>query len=247
MRYHWLALVALALAYTSTSAQQLQTPQAQVPADPKLNQSLVNWQSAVKGLKSFEVELTRYELDAGFKSVDVWKGTAKYLGPDRAVLKMDKQGKPEGVYEKYVCTGTYVYSMASLQKTIYAYELPKKGQLADDNVLSVLFTIKPEDATRRYSLRFQGEDKSYLYIGIVPRTPEDKADFAEARLALLKDSFLPREIWYKSANGNETRWDITKIQLNVKVDVQEFEPPKPPPGWKVERNVQPRVVREKQP
>src|SRR5262249_24640347 len=97
MRYPWLAPVALMLASAPVLAQQLQTPQAQPPADPRLDQSLLLWYSAVQGLKSFEAELTRSELDVGFKSVDVWKGWAKY---DRArasaVLRMDKQGKPEG-------------------------------------------------------------------------------------------------------------------------------------------------------
>jgi TIGR03009 family protein len=249
MRHLWLALAILVLVSAPAWAQQLQTPQAQPAVEAKLNQSLLLWQGAVKGLKSFEADLTRFEMDVGFKAVDVWVGKAKFLGPDRAVLRMDKQGKPEGVFEKYICTGTFVYSMASNQKTVYAYELPKpkQGQLADDNVLSMLFTIKPEDAKKRYGLRFLNEDQNYIYIAVTPLTPEDKADFSEARLVLRKDSFLPREIWYRSANGNETKWDISKIQLNVNVDPREFAPPEVPRDWKLEKNVQPRVVREKQP
>jgi TIGR03009 family protein len=253
MRYPCLALAILALSSAPVFAQQLQAPQAQPAPDARLDQALLRWQAAVKGLKSFEVDLTRMEMEAGFQSVDVWVGKAKFVAPDRAVLRMDKQGKPEGVFEKYICTGTFVYSVHSNQKTVYAYELPKvtQGQLADDNVLFRLFTIKPEEAKKRYGLQFQNEDANYIYILITPQTPEDKVDFSSARLVLRKDTFLPREIWYKSTNAHESKWDISKIQLNVNVDVREFNAPDVPTGWKLERNVpagvQPRVVREKQP
>jgi hypothetical protein len=177
----------------------------------------------------------------------VGKGaTALNLG----LLDLKKEGKPESA-EKVICTGTFLYQFVPAQKEIRAYEIPKPkpGQVADDNFMGFLFGMKAEEAKRRYVLKLHKEDKYYIYLDITPRFAVDKADFQRARLVLDNKTFLPRQLWFEHANGNEVTWDIPKIQAGISLDRRTFDAPKPPAGWKLvtvpktPEPAKPRVVR----
>ena len=114
--------------------------------------------------------------------------------------------------------------------------------------------MKAVEAKIRYDLQLVKNDQWYYYVKILPRTQEDKADFQEARLVLTANTFMPRELWFKEPNGNEVKWDITKIENGADLKRNDFVAPTPPPGWKLERapkanptvqgsNPAPRVVR----
>jgi hypothetical protein len=118
--------------------------------------------------------------------------------------------------------------------------------------------MKAVEAKARYDLTLVKEDNWYYYIKVLPRFPQDKADFQEARLVLNKSSYLPRDLWFKQPNGDEVRWDIPKIDSNVRLNQNDFLQPPIPQGWKLERvargndltpsagNTRPRIVRPNQ-
>jgi TIGR03009 family protein len=168
-----------------------------------------------------------------------------------AVLELNPDGKKD-LAEKLICTGTYLYQFVPAQKEIRAYEMPKPkpGQVADEGFLGLLFGMKSEEAKKRYTLTLAKEDQWYVYVDIAPRDPKDKADFAKARLVLNKDSYLPRQLWFEHANGNEVTWDIPQLKTGVTLDRRLFDAPKAPEGWKlvpVNRDLkptQPRVIRQ---
>jgi TIGR03009 family protein len=149
------------------------------------------------------------------------------------MLELKEVGKPDFA-EKFICTGTFLYQYFPAAKEIRRYELPKPkpGQVADDNFLSFLFGMKAEEARRRYVLNLAKEDSWYIYVDIVAREKADKADFNRARLVLNKDTFLPRQLWFEHPNGNETTWDIPRLQTGAVVDRRLFEATTPA-GWKV--------------
>ena len=101
------------------------------------------------------------------------------------------KGQPQNV-EHVICTGTFVYQFVPSSQVIKVYEL-KAGQTNQDNFLPFLQGMKAQDAKARYILTLEKEDKNYVYITILPRLPEDKADFRMARLVLWNGSFMPRE------------------------------------------------------
>jgi hypothetical protein len=136
------------------------------------------------------------------------------------------------------------------QKEIRAYELPKPkpGGVNDDSFLGFLFGMKADDARKKYNLTLAKEDKWYVYVDIVPRNQADKVDFARARLVLNRDSFLPRQLWFEHANGNEVTWDIPQLRSGVVLRREVFDAPRPPAGWKlvpvrVNNTPPPRVIR----
>jgi TIGR03009 family protein len=266
MRYYGLTLagvLACAPVYAQQSAPQPNQPSAAPAFDPArnpLDAMLQQWEWKLQGVQTLEATCTRTTVDKTFKTTEVFEGTAKYMKPNLALLDMHKKNQPE-VFEKYVSTGTFLYEFRPQSKTIYVHELPpaKPGQVADDNFLSFLFGIKAEEAKRRYELKVEPgkeQDPHYHYILIWPKLPADKADFQRARLVLLKQTFLPRELWFEQPNGNEIKWDIPRIESDGRtVSRNDFNQPATPQGWKVERapkanaatptNVPPRLARPK--
>src|SRR5262249_23107736 len=133
--------------------QQQQQAPAQQPAvalDPKNNKLdalLLNWEATVQGMQAFSADCVRTKVDKTFNTTEVFGGKAKYMKPDLASLELVRQGNPQ-LYEKYICTGTFLYEYVPAQKEIRAHELPrgKSGQVADDGFLALLFGMKAADA-----------------------------------------------------------------------------------------------------
>jgi TIGR03009 family protein len=239
MRPAWLSLTALLLAAPLAPAQQA----AQTKPTVTIDQCLQRWERAVSGLKSVKAECTRTDLHRTWGSTDVLTGSFLYLEPNLFSLYMERKDKKE-VYEKLVCTGTYIYQWAPAEKKVNLIDVPKSKD--NENIISMLFTVKADAAKKRYDLAVTGEDKFYLYVSIKPKLAQDKADFTEARLVLNKDTYMPRELWFKTPTKDESKWDIPKVQTNVSVDRKLFEKPDLPKEWKLDKAQpqQPRVIRE---
>ena len=258
-----LAAGAAATAQTTPAAKPAVTPAVTAAEAAKLDSYLRRWEQEMHKVLTLSALLNRIDKDKVFQTTTKSSGFAQYMksgtGPtamNLALMELKRENKAE-VAEKLICTGTYLYMFHPAQKEIKAYEVPrpKPGQVADDNFLSFLFGMKAEDAKKKYTLTLAKEDKWYIYVDVVPRFAADRADFQRARLVLNKDSYLPRQLWFEHGNGNETTWDIPRLQSGVSLDRRAFDAPKPPPGWKlvpVNRETSstttppPRVVRPKQ-
>jgi TIGR03009 family protein len=244
MRCYGLVLAALMLAKLPASAQQAQQPPAPSPAaDNKvLDEHLAKWEAAMKKVETLGAQLTRIDKDPVFERVQKLTGVAYYMkagsGPtaqNLALLQMNLEGQKE-FKEKFICTGAYIYQFLPEQKEIRYYKLPKPepGQVGEENnLLTLLFGMKAEDAKRRYELKLDKEDANYIYVYISPRSAADKADFQRARLVLNKSNYLPRQLWFEHANRSEVLWDIPNLQIGMALDRRTFDPPQAPPGWKL--------------
>jgi TIGR03009 family protein len=253
MRYSWLALTSTLFASSLLSAQQ----PAQAPAGPsqppavstldparnRLDALLLQWEAKMKDVKTLQAQISRYKEDRTLKlpanaALEVFDGTAKYMKPNLAILDLHKRGRPDKI-EKFVCTGTHLFHFYEPAKEIRYYDLPpsKSGQVGDDNVLSFLFDIKAEDAKRRYDLKLLDQKDNWIYIEILPRSPEDKADFQSATLILHPTTLLPRRLSFvEAATGNPITWDITKLETGVPLKREEFNyPPLPSKEWQYKR------------
>jgi TIGR03009 family protein len=261
MRYFGLTLVAIVLMALAGTAQQPPAGTTLDPAHNRLDALLVRWEKEMTGIQTIVAQCTRTAVDKTFGKADIYEGTAKYMKPNMAMLEMQKKGKPQ-IFEKYICTGTYLYEYVPAEKVIRVHELPppKPGQVADDNFLSFLFGMRAVEAKRRYDLKLvkgPPDDQWYYYVEILPRFPADQADFAKARLVLNAQSFLPRELWFQQPNGDEVKWDIPKVDAGVNIPRTDFTSPNTPQGWTMVRapkttdlkpgnTIPPRVVRPKQ-
>lgn len=265
MHKYWMSLAGVLLLGSVLHAQQPAAPTAPVidPRNP-LDAHLIRWEQEMKKVETLAAQCTRTRIDKTFGSTDIYEGTARFYKPNMAMLEMQKKGKPD-VFEKYICTGTFLYEYVPGQKIIRVHELPppKQGQVSDESFLSFLFGMKAEECKRRYDLKLAKEDQWYVYLEINPRFAADKVDFQRARLVLNKSTYLPRELWFEEKNGNEITWDIPKSLNGAQINRTEFTAPNVPQGWSMVRvprpnepapnnpppnnpNVPPRVIRQNQ-
>jgi TIGR03009 family protein len=262
MRHQRLALFTVLLAGVGALAQQ-EVPPAAEGQDPVLA-VLQRWEKELGAVQSLTAQVERTDVNKTFRFTEVYMGTAKYLKleiggrvQNLASLEMTKKDTPQ-VYQKFICTGELLYQFVPQEKEIRVHQLPppKQGQVADDNFLSFLFGMKAEEARRRFEITLQNTNdptaQFYYYISIKPRFPEDRDDFQQARLVLLRETFLPRQLWFEEPNGNHVTWDIKKSQVGTQMDRREFTAPETPVGWKVVRvpprnqEAKPRIIRPQQ-
>jgi TIGR03009 family protein len=258
MRLSLISLFAVGLLWVPAAAQQ-PFPQAQPPAPPALDPAknpldwvLVEWEKSMTKVDSLAVECNRVTVDKVLQKKEEYQGVAKYLKTkfgSLGSLELHSKQRP-GIFEKLICSGTYLYQYVPQEKVINAYSMPKpqNGQVADDNLLSLLFGMKATQAKQRYEFSQPTGDKHYIYVEIRPKFDADKTDFSRARLVLIKESFLPRQLWFEEPNGNEITWDFPRVSTE-KLDTREFAQPAVPDGWRmnaVSKDAQPRIMRNQQ-
>jgi TIGR03009 family protein len=215
------------------AGQQQQIPQVPpTQTDPQLDAVLSQWETVMGKIKSLEANIDREYQDKTWKTREVFRGKAYFQAPNMANLYLQNQNNPT-LYERFVCTGQFVYQFVVAQKQVCVYNLGanKKGAGAEDNFLSFLVGMKAEDAKKRYQIRLAGQDANYYYLEIKPRNPADMADFSLAQLALTKNTFLPRMLIYTEANGNVATWNIPSLAADVPLKRELFQPPQTPPGF----------------
>ncbi len=225
------------------------------PAQENLDTVLRGWEKAMTDLQSFVSEVQRTTLDKALNARDEHKGYAMFMKPapkdagSRARLEMAKVSNPK-IFEKYICTGTYLYEYVHANTTVRIHNMPQNKQagMPQESFLSFLFGMGAEDAKKRYDMKVvyptSGPDKNYHYLQIVPKLAADKGDFSEARLSLYRSNNLPAQIWYLQPNKNEITWNFSKVQINVQIPLKYFEPELQ--GWRVDR-VQPKPAVQGQP
>jgi TIGR03009 family protein len=253
MRYRWLSVLALFAVTLAALGQQPPTPQPAGQLDPnnKLDATLVNWEKAMSGIGSLYTEVKRQTTDKVLLTIDNYTGEARYLKPNKASLYL-KNDKKAADFEYLILNGQNAYKFEPSKKEIHIYPLPpaKQGQISDENFVSMLFGMKAVEAKRRYDMLLTKEDQWYFYIQVLPRDPQDKADFTRAELVLTKTTSMPRRIWFENPNGNETTWEFTKLQPNVQLKASDFDQPTPAAGWQLKKIAPPeqgpRVVRPQQ-
>src|SRR5437899_6915912 len=185
MRKWWCTLLMMWLSGPALIAQQPATPGgapiqsvppvALNPATNRLDAILLSWEQAMKPIQSAFVQCTHTVVDKVLKDTEVYEGTAQFMKPDLAIIDLKMKSRPQDV-EHIICTGTFVYQFVPANQIIKIIDL-KTGKSNQDNLLPFLQGMKAQDAKARYELTLVKEDKNYVYIQIVPRLLEDKADF----------------------------------------------------------------------
>jgi TIGR03009 family protein len=258
----FLSIIAVSVA--QQPAAQIQPAQPAAPAGPAktIDQHLAAWETRMKEVSSLKMEaIERIDKDVTFKVVNQWIGEAKYSKPNLASLWLVRKDKRE-IFEKWICSGAAIYQYVPAEKKIVIHQMPAKkdGAVSDENFLGFMFGMKADDAKKRYGLQISAgkeNDPYYVYMDIKPREDRDKADFEVARLVLHKDSYLPRQLWFRHPNGDETTWNIPQAKSGVAIERKEFMAPDPPKGWSMVQGLkptdvkasdpkaQPRIIREK--
>ena len=242
MRKTWFALLALSCVVADGRGQP--SPPAGKPAaavaaplDPRnpLDNYLVRWEQSMRRVTTLALACSRTETDPVHQTRTVYSGSIHFLKPTYFFWDMKRVDKPQE-FERFICTGQYIYQYVPQQRELRVYPAPKPGPnggLAEDSSVAFLFGMKAEQAKKRYTLSLFKEDKNYVYVDVVPRLEVDKADFEKARIILDKETFLPRKLWFQHPNSGQVVWDIPTIQSGVKLPASVFAAPSTPKGWKL--------------
>jgi len=260
MRKTWIALLTLASTTAPGRAQAPATPPPSAPPaaaafDPDrnaLDRYLLRWEEAMKKVDTLALACTRKEIDKVYRTEKIYEGTIHFLKPTYFFWDMRVRGKPQE-FERFICSGQYIYQFVPTEKVIRVYPAPKVGPhggIAEDSSIAFLFGMKATEARKRYELSLFKEDKLYIYVDVIPKRDVDKADFRKARIILNRDTFLPRTIWFEHPNAGEVIWDIPTIQSSVNLPKSTFATPQTPRDWKMvsgQAAAQPRIVRPTKP
>ena len=246
MRKSWFALLALSCVVAQGRGQgpaRGARPSVLDPARSPLDRYLMRWEDAMKNVSSLALRCSRTEKDPVRQTKTTYSGTIHFVKPTYFFWHMTRADRP-GDFERFICTGQYIYQYIPTAKELRVYPAPKPGRnggLAEDSSVAFLFGMKAEQAKLRYNLSLFKEDKLYIYVDVVPLMEVDKADFEKARLVLDKQNFLPRQLWFKHPNAGEVLWDIPAIESNKKIDPRIFAAPPTPKGWKLTQGQAPRA------
>jgi TIGR03009 family protein len=215
-------------------------PGAPNPGGNRLDVLLTQWEQKMKSVDSLVAVIKRTETDVVAKVQDEYQGQLKFLRPNQADQLMKKSTNPQ-IYERHLCTGNFLYEFRPSQKIIRAHQLPQRapGQaIVDNSFVGFLAGMSAVEARRRFELTLVKEDQWYAYIHVKPKLPEDKAEFSEARLALLLTTMMPAEMQFVPPNKAAIVWRIEKIDTNVRLAATDFAPPQLnqlPQGWQMQR------------
>jgi TIGR03009 family protein len=212
-------------------------PANPVAADPLLD-LLRQWEQAMNGLRAAEGTVVRTSVDGVTNDRREFVGTIKLLrNPDRFDLDLKRKDKPE-VYERFLFTGPVLYEFVPSRKLVRAHQVPPPpaGQPAtDDGFLGLLSGTSAKEMLRRYDVQLLSPDAYYQKLILTPRSAADPAQFAKARLALWRDSLLPRQVDFLQRNDDRIVWDIPKIDTNPRLGPTDFIRPTLQPGWHMEQ------------
>src|SRR5262245_29961085 len=125
-------LVLLAAAVTANAQETLDTV-------------LRGWEKAMTDLRSFAAVVERDTFDKPLQTRDQFKGYAMFLKPtvkddaSRARLELSKVNNPK-VFEKYICTGTFLYEYAPTNNVVRVHNMPQTNKgVQQESFLSFLF------------------------------------------------------------------------------------------------------------
>ena len=233
--YCSIGLLAVALAASTPGV-------AQTPPQENLDTVLRGWEKSMTDLKNFFCIVKQESLDKALQTTDKSEGYAMFLKAtnpkDGSRAKLVLRDMRTGVDKQYIVSGVYLYEYAAAEKQVRVHDMPtdKKGG-GQESFLSFLFGMGAKQAKDRYQMEHiipeKGPDKFYHYIRVLPKLPQDKGDFTEARLSLLRANNLPAQIWYHQPNGKQITWNFTELKVDLpELSVKHFNPDTPP-GWKM--------------
>ena len=212
--------------------------------DQWLDAILKNWEHTMMQVRSLEAtQCERVNEDPTFKTRDVYSGTVRFLkgeGKDpssRASLDLVHKDNPK-VRDRVVLTGSFLYQFEPSAKEIRVHALPqpKGNENNDQSLVALLFGMKSEQAKQRFKIDLVHADSNYYYLQILPKSEQDKADFSKAQLALLRTTYMPRQLHFFQVNGAKVSWDLPRIQTPApNLSARDFQPPELPSGWKWNR------------
>src|SRR5437868_12369891 len=150
MRYSLLALAGALLAGTTLCAQQ--PPAPSLSAGNRLDQLLMRWENEMRGVKTLSAQCVRTNVNQVFQVTEVFEGTANFMRPNLAMLKLTKKNKPDS-FEMYVYNGNSLWEYSPQNRVVRVHDLtPAKpgpgapGGMEENSFLALLSGMQAIEA-----------------------------------------------------------------------------------------------------
>jgi TIGR03009 family protein len=131
-------------------------------------------------------------------------GLSKPSKLSRGKFKNGKRDKNNGkVYQFknslsqiWIADGRNIKQIDEKRKTIELFPIPpgKRGKNIMDGPLPFLFGMPPEKAKKRFRFKLLSESKTKVWLQIWPNFQQDRKNWKEAKVILLKPSYLPEAV-----------------------------------------------------
>jgi len=213
---------------------------AQAPGQPNTGNSvqqalldsvLKSWEVDAKTLQSLFVVFRIEEKGDPFNknAVTASHGEARVLkmpngqyGLKLEIFPLDRNGQPDrnNVKEKYIFTGSLLYTFDFSSKIITFRKLGNQNMRPDDGPFAFLLGMKANDARKRFTMSISQDDPKTLWFKIVPLTPQDQRDFVVAQLGIDKIAApgapknFPSRIMWREPGGKELSWEFKSVFRN---------------------------------
>jgi TIGR03009 family protein len=248
---------------TAERAGTAAPPAVSRPDPARIQQLLQDWERQSAKLKTLEVDIYRIDKVADWDDEEHYLGQASFKAPQLANLdfrkvKMDLQPDPKlknkkipvpvrknnevvsVPYQTVVCTDKEVWQYQWDTGHIFIFPLDRdaRKRAIEEGPLPFLFNMRAAEATQRYQMALQAEDRETYLVKILPLWDTDKQSFSVAWVYLDHDYLLPKRIYLVSPDKKSTKdFRLSRIRANQTVDAGKFVGKVPPgKGWKVERN-----------
>lgn len=204
----------------AANAGQLERPPADMlrveKLSPELEQILKDWETSSAKIQQLRGEHTKITYDYTWDVEKKATGTFYYQAPDKGSFvvegivpqksdvskKTNAQKKPFTLKpessERWVCDGVNILQIDDTAKTYAKFPIPpeQQGKNIIEGPLPFLFGMKAAQAKQRYFLQLDPKltNDKQICLQVQPRRREDAANWAQATVLIMRDTFLPKAV-----------------------------------------------------
>lgn len=210
-------------------AQQPAAPAARQPLSPRLRQILLTWAQKTQNIQKLEGNHTRVVYNNVFKVEKRAQGEFYYEAPDKGRIDVSAVKVAEGTKgrpgftvqsdlpNRWVCDGARVMRLDDVRKVATILNIPPEGRGSHimDGPLPFLFGMPADKAQSRYHFELLKETADEVWLQVFPKTRTDAMNWKEAKVILMKTTFLPRAVQLLDPTGNRTTvYQFNSLEIN---------------------------------
>ena len=203
---------------------------------PRMEEILLAWSQASKGIKKLEGKHHRYVYDKVFEVEKRAVGLFYFEDPDHGRIdilprkipkqavsrRLNKNHRPYTLQPdkpvRWISDGKQIMQINDVQKVVNVYPIPpeSRGRNIMNGPLPFLFGMPPKQAKRRYELKLLKETDTKIWLHVKPRLRMDAANWQEAKVILDKNNrYLPTAVQLIDPSGNkETVYTFSDLKVN---------------------------------
>ena len=224
-----LATTALLLNAPTASSQESARRPTATPISPRLHQILITWAQKTSSIERLQGKHTRVIYDELYKVEKRSRGLFYYEAPDKGRIDVSAikvatgtKGRPQfnvqsDLPERWICDGSKIIKIDETRRVASVLTIPPEGRGVNmmDGPLPFLFGMPADKAEKRYRFSLLKETAEEVWLAVLPRQRNDAVNWKEAKVILMKQTFLPRAVQLADPTGNRTTvYQFSEMEIN---------------------------------